>query len=1531
MGNPLRRPNPPAPPPAGGLRTGWIAAGAVLSALILLVTIPSLRPGVTVDSLSGTIGRLASHFASADSTSPYGKFPVQGDPFRFIPCTGETVLPPLDDQTAEQTWAARFDPNPDHWSWGTPQNLEDTEAVAATSTDPYAGRGIYLCGYLDVPLDYTNDSEIRIVRLAVTKYQVSGLAKVGDGANATAGRRSERTIVINPGGPGGSGIYYVWCSAETFSQRFSAGKFDVLGWDPRGVNASLPRIECFPHDATRDRWLVPTSLHYRVAADRREQLEFADAMNAAIMRACWERHGDLGRFLGTGLVAHDLEQIRLALGEDELTGYLVSYGTGIGQTYAALFPDSVGRLILDGTEYVRDHRLRGGFGWTALDNGTDAWRDGFLGECINAGPQYCELAKSVTGGALPTREDLEERIEWLLSKLADHPIPAYHDSRGPTLVTYSALVDVLYSTMYNPLSWPLIAGVLAELEAGNPGPAANILDGSLWWHDPQAPCPLAPPRGSDYEQGFLVICADQYDATEPDDLDWWLDLWGSMTNKSWIAGNSRLYTVLPCRHFLEYWPDPVGVYRGDLNHTLRNPVLLVAETYDPATPLRNGKRLLQEMGRNARLIVHHGYGHSMRDTSNCTETIAREYILHGKLPEEQETDCYADEKPYLYGVQQHRVAAISPLAAQDPFEVWREHLAEIKLVSTNIGIGRKLWLRPGKLYLFGRTVAEPGQLLISDKTVSRKHLTIRVDNVPEGGGRNFRSRSTVIIEDLESKKGTLLNGVQIRGQKTTLSQDVNEVRIGLCKEPVIIRWRPVVLSFSFTSKELRADPWARLRDSLEQLDIKYSADYEPDTTHVVSKKRNTSKGLQALINGKYIVTDSFINAIVEAATIPEDAEAGASSALEEDFEAAWPNPIDHLPPRGEEPTERQREVYEPDERRQEVFDGYTFVFYDRKQYENLFPAIAAGKGKALLKEVVPGETEVDDFIRYVKGVAGEKGLGSFEDGSEGKGVVVVRYTPKTEDSEWYAQFLTSFVTRLDHRPIDQREFLEAILDCDASMLRRPLEEASPPSITVAPRQENGVNPGDRMDVDQPAPQPAEAAEPAAEKPPALAARSSRPRRGGRSRFKGFDFDDVEEPAPEPEPVEVPAAPEPEPPQPLQVATASQDSLFVTQARETSVPLEEEIGSAPPARTPRRKRQLSPLPEDDPSAFIDEIAPRAAGPKRRRAEAGQAPAPASPEPESAPQPDEDEEMAEESPQEKPKRGQRKGKEKKVKEESDILELARRQREEAEALAAAKRKELEELPDDGIDYAAIRALHIIEECEVRLPQPGAVARTRDQDIADGRWDPRWNGRKNFKRFRKQGESAGRQPPRIIIPLEEVKPKEYGIGDDYWLEDESGSRRRKDSQLGSQTQTTQESPQGNRSQGKGKEKETESTRPRAAATTRRNVLVLDSSDEEEPSEFSTMPEVESSVVPETEPSRSRAAKAAEKANSQRLRSQTQSQSQLQFPSLGTSSSKRSAASGSLGREPAAKKARMGFKPPSDDESDSEDELKFRFGRRR
>lgn len=192
---------------------------------------------------------------------PAGRFPQRGDPFRLVPCTNETLPPALDDL------------DPARWSRGS-------------------ATGVFLCGFLDVPLDYTNASDRRIARLAVTRFQAAGAAA-----------RSARTLVVEPGGPGGSGTAMVWRSAETLSRRLGDSRLDVLGWDPRGVNASLPAAACFPFDADRDRWGLRARQHRREATDARAQLAFVDAFNDAVLGDCRRRLGDLARFVSTAFVA----------------------------------------------------------------------------------------------------------------------------------------------------------------------------------------------------------------------------------------------------------------------------------------------------------------------------------------------------------------------------------------------------------------------------------------------------------------------------------------------------------------------------------------------------------------------------------------------------------------------------------------------------------------------------------------------------------------------------------------------------------------------------------------------------------------------------------------------------------------------------------------------------------------------------------------------------------------------------------------------------------------------------------------------------------------------------------------------------------------------------------------------------------------------------------------------------------------------------------------------------------------------------
>ncbi|KAI1109776.1 hypothetical protein F5Y14DRAFT_466401 [Nemania sp. NC0429] len=799
---------------------------------------------------------------------------------------------------------------------------------------------------------------------------------------------------------------------------------------------------------------------------------------------------------------------------------------------------------------------------------------------------------------------------------------------------------------------------------------------------------------------------------------------------------------------------------------------------------------------------------------------------------------------------------------------------------------KRVWLRPGKRYLFGRTVAEPGQLAIHGpgaNMVSRKHVTITVDKVEDGHAEVMGSRSKVTVEDLGSKGGTKVNDTKYRSESCVLSQDSNTLQMGSFPPLFRISWFPVVLSFSFTSNQLRANPFTRLRENLEQLDIKLLSEYDVQlTTHVVSKKRNTPKGLQALINAKYIVNDGFVDAIVNAAA-PETPDDGvATCSLEQDFDANWPDPMRFLPPPGEELVPRQPEAFAPNPAREELFDGYTFIFYDKKQYDSLLAPITNGRGKALLHVVVAGETQIDDFIRFVKGVAGEKGLGEFEDGSEGKGVVVVKWMPSSEENaDWFADFFKSISLRLDHRLIDQKDFLDAILSNDASGLRRPLEFESPPATSQA-EQPMEIDP-----VEEQAPQP----------------RGPVTRRRGRgpvtSRFRGFAIALSDDNVPD------------EPPAAVAVddngATqrhieSPEEGLFVSQdvpepEPEYNLPADQ---STQRSQRLQRKRPASPLPERE--DIMDTLAPTAAQIKRRRIAAGEEPVPRR---KASVPPVEQPIAIPKSP--------------KIKKEVDVLEMARQHREEAEKRAKMEREELEAEPGD-LDLAEIRRLHIEEPMPLReVPQ----VRTRERDIADGRWDPAWNGRKNFKKFRQRGAVQGRTVEKIIVALEEAKSKAFGLGDDYWLEDGVSQQRLRKSDDQSQSRS-----QSNKS----------ATGSTALASNKRakktieNLQPVDSSEDEAKGrnmEDANEEEDDDDVVIISN-SRTRSTRSA--ANTTQSQSQSQSgratQGTLDKTQASRRTGKRPAAAAPPTEKPAKRTKGLSLQQ-SDDESD-DDDLRFRFGRR-
>ncbi|KAI4192448.1 MAG: hypothetical protein LQ348_003146 [Seirophora lacunosa] len=643
---------------------------------------------------------------------------------------------------------------------------------------------------------------------------------------------------------------------------------------------------------------------------------------------------------------------------------------------------------------------------------------------------------------------------------------------------------------------------------------------------------------------------------------------------------------------------------------------------------------------------------------------------------------------------------------------------------------------------------------IADKSVSRQHLIISVSAVKPGSGSSVHTRSDITLEDAKTKFGTVIDGQRVAsGVTTVLKNDEHTYKLGNTPHTFHIKWEPVVLSVSFSSKEIKAgnDPLAALRNRLEDTDIKVINNYViGSTTHVVQGKRNTAKGLQALINGKHIVTEAFVDALIYATT-PGDLDAEESlSPLEEDFERNWPDAMQHVPPRGKEPNERPVARFAPDPDRISVFEGYTVVFCDKGQFDTLQPPITNGGGKALYFQPKFGSTTTDELVGFVKNVAGEKGLGELEDGSEGKGVVVVKFRGNSKDDfDWAVRLGTEASLALDLRFIEQNEFMDAILMNDASVLRRPLETTGndgEQDVEGRAAIQNGTAPA----VQDPQPEPHEPPPP------------PRRQRGLiKSRFKGFSSDEEDD---KPPVSSVPHESSPHPSQPnTQPAETPSQTLVNPRKRPAPAPEEED--------------------EEGDSNFVDQLLPAATAMKRRRLEAieearqrGESPPPPAPFTESAPQ-----DTAKKAT--------------KPKAPIDIKASLRSRREAADAAIA---RDEESLRQEDLTLAAIenlRDLAVIEEFDI-APRPqrnGTSAPTTTTTTSTtttngstitttSRWDPAWNGRKNFKKFRRQGEGEdggggttrgrrrGGMGQALIVPLEEVKNRgAAGIGQEYWLESE------------------------------------------------------------------------------------------------------------------------------------------------------------------
>ncbi|KAK5135090.1 hypothetical protein LTR08_005615 [Meristemomyces frigidus] len=672
--------------------------------------------------------------------------------------------------------------------------------------------------------------------------------------------------------------------------------------------------------------------------------------------------------------------------------------------------------------------------------------------------------------------------------------------------------------------------------------------------------------------------------------------------------------------------------------------------------------------------------------------------------------------------------------------------------------GQRHWLRPGSSHILGRTNGLKKDKDISkDKSVSRKHFFIRVGDTDPSDAAQLHKRTPITLEDCKSKAGTTVDGERLEAGKVMPGVKAEYViQLGHYKSLFRLVWQPVVLTFTSVKGKGKDDPLAVQKEKLQGTDVKLIMEYVSNvTTHVVGRKRNLPAALQALLQARWVVTYEWVDALAQAMqrTSVDDQGVSVACDIEDDFDGKRPKEEDYVVPTVGEPRPRPAEFMKPKLERAEVFHGFVFVFFAQSQYEKMMPVVTSGGGKALLHEVDVEHTSVKDVEEFVKGVAGNKNRNFRLSQQTGRGgVVVVRLDVAKGDART-TEFWQSVNIALDQRSVGQGEFLDVILTLDTSGLCRALPEsqgeasggvrrqASPPRSPPRRTQPAVIDRQEEAPTMQRPTSPQPEPEKQQDEGSAAATTTKRIRRRiHQSRFKDYDDDDDDGPSQ----YTRPDSPSQQPSMNNVLEPSQPPSAQNMDVDEPSQP----ILTQPSAR----KRPASPpeAPEEEENIY-ENMFPGQAALKRRKTEAARTG---------------DKSSFSKGAIEKDRAAVEKAAKvkKRVEKQVDVkAELkARREREEE-----ARRKDEESLRElmEGVDISELKNLAKIEEMEV--PARERQTRSANEGAHDGRWDPAWNGRKNFKKFRAQGQRTNvPRLQRVIVTLEEVPRRGHGIGEEYWL---------------------------------------------------------------------------------------------------------------------------------------------------------------------
>ncbi|BCY14304.1 alpha/beta hydrolase [Actinoplanes sp. L3-i22] len=403
------------------------------------------------------------------------------------------------------------------------------------------------------------------------------------------------SLMLNPGGPGGSGIdLAVYLS---FGPKLGGlpteitDRFDIVGFDPRGVSRSSP-IKCIS-DGDQD-------ASFAADPDPVSQAEFDQvaALNKKIADGCGQKYGDQLTNFSTEQAARDMDALRAAVGDPKLTYLGFSYGTLLGATYAQLFPKNIRALVLDGAVDATEDYIQG----------SETQAKGFERAFANF-TTWCKANAT----KCPIAADPRGAVTDAMAKAEKSPV-AYRDGRKATA---GWIFVGLISSLYTESGWTTLAQAISDLADGD---AKGIMDLA----DQYAERTANGTYSNLFDANLAVNCADTEDAPTAEQVRKLQSEWRA---KYPIFGAPLAMGMLPCT----YWPGKRDPYpAGKANGA--PPIVVVGTTGDPATPYENTAHLADMLG-TGQVLTWEGEGHTAYPSTDCITKAVDGYLIDLKLPQ----------------------------------------------------------------------------------------------------------------------------------------------------------------------------------------------------------------------------------------------------------------------------------------------------------------------------------------------------------------------------------------------------------------------------------------------------------------------------------------------------------------------------------------------------------------------------------------------------------------------------------------------------------------------------------------------------------------------------------------------------------------------------------------------------------------------------------------------------------------------------------------------------------------------------------